>query len=439
MLPAESAAKPLRYNQDVELSLLGSLMLEGEFPADMDVEPEHFLDTRHRLIFAACRGLARRGLQPQAATVRAALGDLIDDAVGVAYLREMIEETPYAVNLRSYAKSIREGHAKREVLRVQQTDYGMPDAQATIDAITADLNGIQTPSTVSTVFDAEQASSALMETRADPLRNIPSGVPYLDKILKGGLTPGEVTIIAARPGMGKTTFALNWSMQAVAMGKSVGFLSMEMSAPELAARIIAAETSIPSDQVVDVLNGESKASNRVMQALGDFDDNKDKFIVDQKAVFTPAEIRSRVVGWQSRNLDLLVVDHLQLTAGDDGESKVSALDRTTRELKALAKELDIAVLACSQLNRSIEQLATSRKPMLSDLRDSGALEQNADVVLFLHKPEVKDASKDNTLPVKLDCIIAKNRNGGLGSAGMAFWRHHSKIVQQEPGQAWGEW
>ena len=239
--------------------------------------------------------------------------------------------------------------------------------------------------------------------------------------------------------MGKTTFALNWSMQAVAMGKSVGFLSMEMSAPELAARIIAAETSIPSDHVVDVLNDESKASNRVMQALGDFDDNKDKFIVDQKAVFTPAEIRSRVVGWQSRNLDLLVVDHLQLTAGNDGESKVSALDRTTRELKALAKGLDIAVLACSQLNRSIEQLATSRKPMLSDLRDSGALEQNADVVLFLHKPEVKDASKDNTLPVKLDCIIAKNRNGGVGSAGMAFWRHHSKIVQQEPGQAWGEW
>ena len=185
-------------NQDVELSLLGSIMLKGEFPADMDVS-RALHDTRHRLIFSACRGLARRGLQPQAATVRAALGDLIDDAGGVAYLREMIEETPYAVNLRSYAKSIREGHAKREVLRVQQTNYGMLDAQATIDAITADLNDIQTPSTVSTVFDAEQASSALMETRADPLRNIPSGVPYLDKILKGGLTPGEVTIIAARP------------------------------------------------------------------------------------------------------------------------------------------------------------------------------------------------------------------------------------------------
>ena len=184
-------------------------------------------------------------------------------------------------------------------------------------------------------------------------------------------------------------------------------------------RMIAADTSIPADQVEDAYHGEmgADAQARVGQAYGMLSGYRNAFVVDQRATMSPEQIRARVVKWKPRNLDMLIVDHLQLTSGRDDESRVNQLDKTTRELKSLAKELDLAVLALSQLNRNAER--TNGKPTLSDLRDSGAIEQNSDVVLMLHAPVVKDARQDPDLPVKVLCLVAKNRNGGTGELGFA--------------------
>ena len=432
--------KPLPFNSDVELSVLGCIMLEGAFPPGLDLEPEHFTDPRHKLIFAACRELSRRGVKPQAHLVKAALGpELIERAGGPDYLRTVIEETPWSVSLRDFARVVRDDAAKRDILRIMQADYlSTSDAKTAQARIMADLQAIVPPGAVSTVYDAQDAVDALMEQGANPERNISTGISYLDAVLNGGLSPGELTVLAARPALGKTTLALNIAMTAVEAGKSVGILSLEMSARELTARIISAQVKIPSAHVLKTLSGQSEPNKQVMDALGDLSDRKDKLIIDQNAIMPPPAMRQRITQWNdSRGLDLLVVDHLQLTEGESGEQRVHALDRVTQVLRGLAKELDIAVLACSQLNREVEK--ATRKPQLSDLRDSGAIEQNADAVLFLHKPESKDAVEDAALPVRLDINIAKNRNGGLGTARASFWRHHSKIVAVEGGQEHAKW
>ena len=151
---------------------------------------------------------------------------------------------------------------------------------------------------------------------------------------------------------------------------------------------------------------------------------------------TPEQIRARVLEWKPHDLDLLVVDHLQLTSGQDDENRVNQLDRVTQQLKGIAKEFDLPILACSQLNRNAVTNG-KRKPELSDLRDSGAIEQNSDVVMMLHWPEVRDAVKDPSLPVKVECLVLKNRNGREGAAGMSFWRHHSRFETPAPGQTFG--
>ena len=213
-----------------------------------------------------------------------------------------------------------------------------------------------------------------------------------------------------------------------------------MQVAELVARMVAADTNIPANLVVPAFLGDQgdDMATRVRDSFAKVDGYEDRWIADQKATATPEQIRARVLSWRPRNLDMLIVDHLQLTSGDEGESEVNRLDRITRELKALAKEMDIAVLAVSQLNRQIEQRAGG-KPALSDLRGSGAIEQNSDAVLMLHRTEVKDAEKDDTLPVKVELLVRKNRNGVEGAAGLSFWRHHSRFEMPAKDQVFGAW
>ena len=444
---AQAARAALAYQPadlDLETAVLGSIMVYGRYSTELQLKLEYFIGRQHRIIFEACHSLHARGVPPLPHTVLAALAGMEDEVGGLGYLQYLVEGTPVDVNLQAYARMLEEGYVRRRVLKLQTTDYltSTVDVVKVLDQLHADLAAIPRPSDTATVFDAQEAISLLMESRTDRSRNIHVGIPHLDTMLRGGLSPGELTTLAGRPGQGKTTMALCWARAALEQGKSVGVLSFEMSAAEVVARIIAADTLIPADRVVDAYHGEmgDPAQSRVANAFGAFDGFKDSFVIDQLASMTAEKIRARVAEWGHRNLDMLVVDHLQLTTGDEAESRVNQLDRVTRELKGIAKEQGIAILACSQLNRQGAQRGSGNsKPELSDLRDSGAIEQNSDVVLMLHRPEAKDAVKDPDLPVKVELLIRKNRNGGVGSTGMSFWRHHSRFTAPEPNQEYGQW
>ena len=238
-------------------------MLFGGYTADLGLTRDHFVNKANRRIFEACHELAVRGVVPIPHTVQVALGDLIDQVGGLPYLQCVVDQTPTDVHLPSYAAMLKETLAQRKLQQVQARDYlaEASDAEHALVMMREDLDRIPNPGST-TVYDGHEAISLLIEMRSDPRRHIASGITYLDKMLRGGLTPGELTTLAGRPGQGKTTFALCWAREALEHGKSVGVLSFEMSAPELLVRLIAADTLIPADQVGNAYHGELERTPR---------------------------------------------------------------------------------------------------------------------------------------------------------------------------------
>ena len=198
-------------NIDLEVAILGSILVKGAYDPALGLIPDHFANTKHRVLFAACRDLASRGIPPVPHTVAAL--EAVQDLIGSGakdYLAYAVETTPYDGHLEAYALMLKEKYAERRIVEVQETDYlGDASPEAALEAMRADLERIPQPRAINTVFDARQATSLLMEARADPSRNIASGLTYLDKVLNGGLAPGELITLAGRPGQGKTTLALN--------------------------------------------------------------------------------------------------------------------------------------------------------------------------------------------------------------------------------------
>lgn len=395
-----------------EQSVIGALLLDnGAIDRIPEIKTEHFYNGDNRMIFAAIRAQIIAGKQADVITVFEELRDRLMD--GLAYLNSLAQNTPSAANIVRYSDMVRDAALRRALISETSKLAELATEKAKSAAEILDMAQTAIGKLAETRVQKEpiRASEAMlahvdvMDNRMSrKVHGIASGFTHLDEMLNGGFNRGNLVIVGARPSMGKTALALNVASN-MADDYSVLFLSQEMGVGELLDRSIAFLGRIPLGKIIRAEMSE--------QEWGQFTHaniklkEKNLYVEDQGAL-TLLDVRAKAMLTKRKHgLDVLVVDYLQLMQGD-GDNRNAQIEEISRGLKALAKELNIVVIALSQLNRQ----AAQRRPQMSDLRDSGAIEQDADIVIFIHRDEVNDPNTH--LKGFADLIVGKNRQGSIG-------------------------
>jgi len=430
--------------QDIlaEQSVLGAIFIdEGKLVFVREyIEAEDFFRHAHRLIFAAMVALSERNEAIDATTMRNYLanhGDL--EAIGgLAYLAEVINSVPTSANAEYYAKIVAEKSNLRKLIdrltdSVNQAYEGADDADTIIanaEKALIDVSEGASRSGFKRIDDVLNLNFENLEARSQQtsdITGIASGYPALDNMTTG-FHEEELIILAARPAVGKTAFALNVAQNiGTKLGLTVAIFSLEMGAESLVDRMLAAEGVINSRSI-----RTGQLTDEEWQKLMIAQSNlaRASIYIDDTPGIRITEIRSRArkLAQETGNLGLVLIDYLQLITGNGRESRQQEVSEISRQLKILAKELKVPVIALSQLSRSIEQ-RQDKKPMLSDLRESGSIEQDADIVAFLHREDYYHNEEEaggipnNTVEV----IIEKNRSGARGSVELMFQKEYNKF------------
>ena len=430
--------------QDIlaEQSVLGAIFIdEGKLVFVREyIEAEDFFKHTHRLIFAAMVALSERNEAIDATTMRNYLanhGDL-ENIGGLAYLAEVINSVPTSANAEYYAKIVAEKSNLRKLIdrltdSVNQAYEGADDADTIIanaEKALIDVSEGASRSGFKRIDDVLNLNFENLEARSQQtsdITGIASGYPALDNMTTG-FHEEELIILAARPAVGKTAFALNVAQNiGTKLGLTVAIFSLEMGAESLVDRMLAAEGVINSRSI-----RTGQLTDEEWQKLMIAQSNlaRASIYIDDTPGIRITEIRSRArkLAQETGNLGLVLIDYLQLITGNGRESRQQEVSEISRQLKILAKELKVPVIALSQLSRSIEQ-RQDKKPMLSDLRESGSIEQDADIVAFLHREDYYHNEEEaggipnNTVEV----IIEKNRSGARGSVELMFQKEYNKF------------
>jgi replicative DNA helicase len=442
--PGELPAPP--SSNQAEQALLGGLMLDNaawDKVADA-VSDSDFFRADHRVIFAGIRTLSERSQPSDPVTLTALLSSRaeLDAAGGTAYLAELVADTPSAANVRDYARIVRERALLRRLIEVGNdiaaSGYS-PEGRAISELVdeaerrvfeiaeTGQRRGSGFVHLREVLGDTVDRLDMLHQSQGS-LTGLSSGFHKLDEFT-AGLQPGDLIIIAGRPSMGKTTLALNIGENA-ALGnhKSVAIFSMEMSVEQLAFRMV---SSLGRVDQAHLRNGRFSDDDwpRINGAIQQM--SEAPVFIDDTPAMTPTEVRARARRLQrERGLDLIVVDYLQLMrVSGSSENRATEISEISRSLKALARELRVPVIALSQLNRSVEQ-RQDKKPVMSDLRESGAIEQDADLILFIYRDEVYN--HDSPRKGIADITIAKQRNGPTGEFPLTFLGRFTKFENYAP-------
>jgi replicative DNA helicase len=431
--------RPLRpervppHNLEAEESVLGSMMLSGEAIAsvtDTGLRPEDFYRRAHRLIFETLTGLYARGEPVDIITTVEELRrrGTLDDAGGALYIHHLVETVGTPASSGHYARIVGEHALLRRLISaagdILDQAYSVPGDPAGF----ADLaEGLIYGAHRGQDQDEIVPLSALVHQSMEDLERLHertglvglgTGFRDLDELLQG-LQKGNLVVVAARPGIGKSSFVTNIARNvAVDSGKPVAMFSLEMSRMEIGMRLLCGEARVPQDKVRRAMVA-AEDWGRIVEAAETLD-RAPIWIVDSGNV-TILDIRSkaRKLAARSEGLGLIIVDYLQLmTSHQRVESRQQEIAEISRSLKLLAKELDIPVVAVSQLNRDPEK-RTDKRPQLADLRESGAIEQDSDVVMFIHREDVYNRD-DPTLKGVADVIVAKHRNGPTDSVRLTF-------------------
>jgi replicative DNA helicase len=422
------------HSVEAEQSVLGGLMLANDAwdrVADLVSEGD-FYRPEHRLIFRRMTRLVEAGQPLDVVTLADALAnaDELDQAGGIAYLAELAKDTPSAANVRAYATAVRERANLRALIRAAQTiaDSGFqPEGRSSGELIDDAERRIMQISEERPKTGGPEAVNPLLKKaveRIDELFNsdatitgLSSGFKDLDD-MTSGLQKGDLVIVAARPSMGKTTFAMNLVENAVlAVDKPVIVFSMEMPAEQLIMRML---SSIGRINQTKVRTGKLDDEDwpKLSAAISKLKDRP--LFIDDTPALSPLEVRSRVRRIVREHGDpaLIMVDYLQLMQVPGmTEGRTAEISEISRSMKAMAKEFSCPMVALSQLNRGVEQ-RPNKRPVNSDLRESGAIEQDADVIMFIYRDEVyNEESQDKGVA---EIIIGKQRNGPIGTARLAF-------------------
>jgi replicative DNA helicase len=427
------------YDMGAEQSLLGSFIVSNlTIDEVMDyLKPDDFYFDEH---VAICDSIFRLRASNRPVDVIVLSNDIkshgnLDRVGGVPYLVKLTELVPTTQNVKYYAEIIKESSVKRSIIRAGRDIYelGFSPSVTAMELIDR---------TEKFIYEASQGmvrgdflslehilprTLQLLEDRYDhrgSIRGIATGIKNLDLQI-GGFQPQELVVLAARPSIGKTSLALNIAAyNAVRLKKPVGIFSLEMSREQLAERIISSEAMIEADKLRSgYLSQEdwqalTQVSNKLSEA---------PLYIDDAAGLTALEIRAKAKRLAiTSKVELLIVDYLQLAAsGEKVESRVLEVAQITRMLKNLARELNVPILVVSQLSRDIEK-RDRKKPQLSDLRESGAIEQDADIVIFLYTDEAIDTSEMNTR-TPTNALVAKHRNGKQGNVKLMFDKRYTRF------------
>lgn len=416
------------YSPEAEQAVLGAIILDSTV-FDRVVEhiktPDYFYVALHKIIYAEMSGMIKFGEAIDFVTLLEKLkqNKAFDEATGKTYLMDLVNNCPSISNAEAYAKVIADKYnirrlitASREI--IDDASAGEDDAAILIESAEQKIFDIRQGNEKrglerinSVILQTFDRLDALNSDTDDRLKPIPTGIGDLDRLITG-LNRSDLILLAARPGMGKTSFALNIARNAACRSKkTVAFFSLEMSKEQLASRLLSTEALVSGTNL-----RTGKLSEEEWDRLIPASDvlSKAELYIDDTPGITITEMKSRLR--RLHNLDLVIIDYLQLMAsGRRIENRVQEISEITRNLKILAKEMNVPVITLSQLSRASEQ-RTDHRPQLSDLRDSGSIEQDADIVLFLYRESYysnKDA--EQAAPTadmnSGECIVAKNRHG----------------------------
>lgn len=442
-----SAVKIPPHSLEAEQSILGGLMLSNHAWMDVVevVSESDFYRHEHRLIFRVMTQLTESDTPLDVVTVSEALDkrNQLDEIGGLAYLGELANSTPGIVNIRAYCEIVRERSVLRQLIQVSSeisatafNTGGRPsreildEAERRVFAIAEQGAKQGGPQTIKPLLTKVIDRIDTLYSSNSDLTGLSSGFVDLDN-LTSGLQSSDLIIVAGRPSMGKTTFAINIAENVVMMDKHpVLIFSMEMPADAIVTRML---SSLGRIELQRLRNGKLEEEDwpRLNSAISLLADKK--LLIDDTPALTPIEVRarSRRIAKEYGGLGLIVLDYLQLMQVPGSASRVEEVSEISRSLKALAKELHCPLIALSQLNRGLEQ-RPNKRPVMSDLRESGAIEQDADVIMFIYRDEVYNKEDNNPLKGIGEIIIGKQRNGPIGDVKLAFLGRYTKFEDLAP-------
>jgi len=430
-------------NIEAEQAVLGAIFLE---PSSLTLAsevliPEDFYRTAHQKIFDAMLGLSDKGEPVDLVTVTSELADakILDEIGGVSYLSELASSVPTAGNIEYYAKIIEEKSILRRLIRTATTiatdGYSREDE---VDALLGEAEkNIMEVANRKNAGAFQNIKDVLVQTydnietlnnRVGDITGIPTGFTELDK-MTAGFQRNDLIIVAARPSVGKTAFALNIAQNvATKTDENVAIFSLEMGAEQLVMRMLCAEGNINAQNLrTGSLTPEDWS--KLTMAMGSLSNSG--IYIDDTPGIRVNDIRSKCRRLkQESGLGMILIDYLQLIQGNgrSGENRQQEVSEISRSLKALARELKVPVIALSQLSRGVEQ-RQDKRPMMSDIRESGSIEQDADIVAFLYRDDYYDKESENKNIIEI--IIAKQRNGPVGTVSLAFVKEYNKFVNLE--------
>ncbi len=443
----DSVRKPPQ-SLEGEQAILGSLLLSGgsfDRVAEIVNENDFYLYS-HRLVFRAIASLAGENKPTDVVTVVDWLEGraLLEEADGLHYIGALAEETPSADNVVNYAQIVRERSVKRQLIAVANdiADSAFSkegtDSKTLLDMAEEKVMGIADQSAkagggfedITSVLSAAVDRINYLFQNEEAITGLSTGFDDLDE-KTSGLQPSDLIIVAGRPSMGKTTFAMNIAEYAALEAPSpVAVFSLEMPAEQLAMRMIA---SLGRVELQALRTGKLSEQDwsRIISAITLLNEKKNIFI-DDTAGLTPTDLRARARRLhREHGLSLIVIDYLQLMQiAGGGENRTNEISEISRSLKAIAKELEVPVVALSQLNRSLEQ-RPDKRPVMSDLRESGAIEQDADVIMFIYRDEVYNPEAEDNKG-KAEVLIRKQRNGPIGTVDLTFLGKYTRFESYSP-------
>ena len=429
------------HNIDAEKALIGAILIKPELMHDISVTvyPESFYADKHRQIYKSILEIFTKGdpIDLLSVTTQLKSNNQLDRIGGASYVTMLAETVPAAGNGNYYADLVQSRAVLRGLISAgdEISELGYSDPQnidETLDQAEKKVYNV-TNATVTQKFKTIGSSLAEawerfehLSANQDARRGIPSGFDGLDNIL-AGFQKSDLIILAARPSMGKTTFALDIARNAALKFKaSVGIFSLEMSDQQLVDRMLAAEAGVDSWKLRTGKLSNDQEFQAVQDAMAKLSDAQ--IHIDDQPGTNILKMRSSARRLKNEHgLDLLIVDYLQLmspTSTKASDSMVQQVTEISRSLKILARELDVPVIALSQLSRAVEQ--RGGKPRLSDLRDSGSIEQDADVVMFIHRED--KINKESERPNIAEIMIEKHRNGPVGSCELYFDGQHVRFL-----------
>ncbi|SHI79523.1 primary replicative DNA helicase [Malonomonas rubra DSM 5091] len=437
-------------NLEAEMSVLGGIMLENEAlnRAVEHLQSDDFYRGSHQKIFQALIRLSERGEPADLVTLSAELkakGDL-EDVGGTTYLATLVDYVPTAANIGYYCKLVKEKSIARKLITASteiatsgyeggDMDMILDQAEKAIFEISENRSSPSYAAVKDILKDTFKTIEKLYE-RQELVTGVPTGYTDLDK-MTAGMQAGDLIIIAGRPSMGKTAFALNVVEYATTHASNkvpAVVFSLEMSKESLVQRMLCSVAKVDAGRLRTGHLGDSDWPKLTMGA-GQL--SEAAFFIDDTPAISVLELRSKARRLKAEHgLGLIVVDYLQLMRGSSTENRQQEISEISRSLKALAKELDVPVVALSQLNRSLES-RTDRRPMMSDLRESGAIEQDADVIMFVYRESVycdackkRDGSCDKDHDKDAEIIIGKQRNGPIGTVRLTFRGEFTRFENQ---------